>query len=254
MAVRVLVTGSAGRVGGAAYRALVETGHTVRGFDLVGPERAPGAVIGNIAHFGEVREAISGVETVVHCAATPFDEDFAGKLLPNNIVGVYNVLEAARQAGVRRVILASTGQGVMGHSGPWPITPEMLVTPRNWYGAAKVLAEAAGQVYAYEHGLSIIVVRLGWCPRDQRHADELAGDRFGQDVYLSAADAGRFFVAAVEAPRDIRYRLVFATSRPVRETRYDLTAAKLLGYEPQDQWPQGTELFGRYGSGVPESS
>ena len=215
----------------------------VRGFDLVRPERTPHAVIGDLAHFDQVREAVRGMDTVVHCDATPVDDDFAGKLLPNNIVGIYNVLEAAREAGVRRVILASTGQVVMGHTGPWPLTPEMPVTPRNWYAAAKVLAEVAGQIYAFEHGMSVIVVRLGWCPRDRQHAEELARDWFSQDCYLSPADAGRFFIAAVEATPDVKYCVVFATSRPVRETRFDITAAKLLGYDPQDQWPQGTEML-----------
>lgn len=240
----VLVTGSAGRVGGAAYLALTQRGHTVRGFDLARSAHAPDAIQGDIARFDQIRAATDGVDTVIHCAATPVDDHFAGKLLPNNIIGVYHVLEAAREAGVRRVILASTGQVVMGHTGPWPLTPEMPVSPRNWYGAAKVLAEAAGQIYAFEHGMSVIVVRLGWCPRDKAHAEELAGDTFGQDVYLSAADAGRFFIAAVEAPTHIKYCIVFATSRPVRETRFDLTAAQTLGYQPHDMWPQGTEIFG----------
>jgi nucleoside-diphosphate-sugar epimerase len=190
-----------------------------------------------------VRQAMTGVDVVVHMAATPDDDDFLSKLLPNNIVGVYNVLEGARQAGVRRVILASTGQVVMGHAGPWPITPEMPFSPRNWYGAAKVMTEMAGQVYAYVHGLSVIVVRLGWVPRDRQHAAELAVSDVGKDVYLSPHDAGRFAACAVEAPNTIQYCVVFATSKPLRQTRYDISAAKnLLNYEPRDRWPEGTEI------------
>ncbi len=165
------------------------------------------------------------------------------RLLPNNIVGVYNVLEGARRAKVRRVCLASSGQVVMGHEGPWPITTDMLVTPRNWYASAKVMAEVAGQVYAKVHGLSVFVARLGWCPRDVRHADELKHDEFGKDVYLSHRDVGRFFACAVEAPIDTPYCVFFVTGRPFRTTRYDLSAAKkILGYEPQDVWPSGTEI------------
>jgi hypothetical protein len=105
------------------------------------------------------------------------------------------------------------------------------------------MTEAVGQAYAYVHSLSIIVVRLGWCPRDKPHAAKLALDEFGQDVYLSPRDAGRFFACAVEAPDDIRYCVVFATSKPVRQTRYDITSARsILGYDPQDTWPEGTEV------------
>lgn len=243
-ALSVLVTGSAGRIGGAACAGLLARGHRVRGFDARPTPGVADAMVGDLSNAAAVRRAMEGIEVVAHLAATPDEDDFLGKLVPNNIVGVYNVLEAARQAGVRRVILASTGQVVMGHEGPWPITPEMPYSPRNWYSAAKVMTEVVGQVYAYVHGQSIIVARLGWCPRDREHAAKLAVDEVGKDVYLSPGDAGRFYACAVEAPAEIRYAVVFATSKPILRTRYDITSAQtLLGYEPQDTWPAGTEII-----------
>jgi uronate dehydrogenase len=241
--ISVLVTGSAGRVGGAACAALLARGHRVRGFDVRPTPAVRDAVAGDLADAAAVRRAMTGIQTVVHLGATPDEDDFCRKLVPNNIVGVYNVLEGARQAGLQRVILASTGQVVMGHEGPWPITADMPYSPRNWYASAKVMAEVAGQVYARVHGLSIIVARLGWCPRDREHAASLAVDEFGKDVYLSHRDAGRFFVAAVEAPAELRYAVCFATSKPLIQTRYDIASTcRLLGYEPQDTWPAGTEI------------
>jgi len=215
----------------------------VRGFDLRPSTGVEDAVVGDLSDVSQITRAMTGIEAVVHLAATPDEDDFLGKLLPNNIIGLYNVLESARRADVRRVILASTGQVVMGHEGPWPITPEMPLSPRNWYGSAKVLAEVVGQVYAHVHGLSVIVARLGWCPRDKEHAEELSLSDVGKDVYFSPADAGRFFTCAVEAPTSIKYSVVFATSKPLKKTRFDISAARdLLGYEPRDTWPQGTEV------------
>ncbi len=241
--ISVLVTGSAGRVGQAACEGLLVRGHKVRGFDL---RRSPGvedSVVGDLSERSELSDAMAGIEAVVHLAATPDEDHFLSRLVPNNIVGLYNVLESAREAGVSRVVLASSGQVVIGHEGPWPITLDMPLSPRNWYGSAKVLAEVAGQVYAEVHGLSVIVARLGWCPRDKKHAEELSLDEFGKDVYFSPADAGRFFACAVEAATDIRYCVVFATSKPLRKLRYDISGARdLLGYAPQDTWPQGTEI------------
>ena len=240
---RVLVTGAAGRIGRAACEGLLARGHKVRGFDIRKPSIVSEAVIGDISDLATVRNVMEDIDVVIHLAATPDEDDFMTKLLPNNIIGLYNVLEGAREANVRRVILASTGQVVMGHEGPWPITPESPFSPRNWYGSAKVLTEVAGQVYAHVHGLSVIVARLGWCPRDKEHADQLARDEFGKDVYFSPKDAARFFVCAVEARLDLEYCIVFATSRPLDKTRFDITAAKeLLGFEPQETWPEGTEL------------
>lgn len=242
--ISVMVTGSAGRVGGAACAALAAGGHRVRGYDIAPSPAAPESVIGSLTDAGRLREAMTGIETLIHCAAVPDEDDFLARLLPNNVVGVYNVLEAARQAGVKRVMLASTGQVVMGHEGPWPITPEMPYSPRNWYGSAKVFAEVAGQVYAHVHGMSVVVVRLGWCPRDNRHARALATDEVGQDVYLSPADAGRFFRCALETEPDLRYCIVFVTSRPLRRARYDISGAeRWFGYTPFDQYPAGTEIF-----------
>ena len=124
-AISVLVTGAAGRVGQAACEALLARGHLVRAFDI---RKSPGvddARVGDLSDLSQISNATAGIDVVVHLAATPDEDDFMDKLLPNNIIGTYNVLESARQAQVGRVILASTGQVVMGHEGPWPITPEM---------------------------------------------------------------------------------------------------------------------------------
>src|SRR4051812_950040 len=105
----VLVTGSAGRIGQAVVRELAARGQPVRGFDLVTTPGASESVVGSISSAGDVTRAVRGVRAVVHLAATPDDDDFHTRLLPNNIVGVYELLEAARAEGVRRVVLASSG-------------------------------------------------------------------------------------------------------------------------------------------------
>ena len=188
--------------------------------------------------------AVEGIDTVIHLAATPDDDDFLTQLAPNNLVGVYHVLESARLAGVRRLILASSGQVVwwQRQRGPWPIKADDPPTPRGWYAAAKVFLEAAGRMCAESHAMSVLAVRLGWVPRSREHVEELAAIDWAKNVYLSPGDAGRFFACAVEAPADIRFAIVYATSQPLRTSMYDLDSAKtLLGFEPRDRWPQGIE-------------
>jgi hypothetical protein len=83
---------------------------------------------------------------------------------------------------------------------------------------------------------------LGWCPRTVEHVAELARTEWGPDVYLSPGDAGRFFACAVEARPDSNYVVVYACSRPLGQGQYDLEPAKrLLGFDPQDRWPEGIE-------------
>jgi hypothetical protein len=238
----ILVTGSAGRIGQAVVKELKARGFIVRGFDLVPTPGVDQSVIGSITVGDAIRQAAVGAHALIHLAATPDDDDFMTTLLPNNIVGVYHVLEAARLANVKRLILASSGQVVWWQRlrGPWPIDANVQPTPRYWYAATKVFLEAAGRAYVESHGMSVLAVRLGWCPRSKEQVEEIRQSEWAQDVYISPADAGRFFACAVEPQRDYTFAVVYATSCPVRQGLYDMGVARdLLGYEARDRWPEG---------------
>jgi nucleoside-diphosphate-sugar epimerase len=242
----VLVTGSAGRIGQAVVRELKARGHSVRGFDLVPTPGADESIVGSITEGPAIHRAAQGAASLIHLAATPDDDDFVSKLMPNNILGTYRVMEAARESGVWRLILASSGQVVWWQrmTGPYPIGVDVQPTPRYWYAATKMFLEAAGRAFAESHSLSVIAVRLGWCPRTREQVKEISESEWAQDVYLSPADAGRFFACAVEAKGDIHYAVLYATSRPAHQLLYDLAPSKdLLGYEPQDTWPHGVEAI-----------
>jgi uronate dehydrogenase len=241
----VLVVGSAGRIGQAVVAELQRRRLPVRGFDILETSGVDECVVGDITQGADLTRAAAGVGTLIHLAATPDDDDFLTKLLPNNIVGVYHVMEAARLGGVRRLVLASSGQvnwwqRMAGHL---PVSPEDPPSPRYWYAATKMFMESIGRGYAETHGLSVIVLRLGWCPRTPQQVQEIAASKVAQDVYLSPGDAGRFFGCAVEAKGDIRFAIVYGSSKPVHRVHFDLEpAAKLLGFVPQEIWPQGTEI------------
>lgn len=241
-----LVTGSAGRVGQAAVAGLLARDHAVRGFDRMPTPMLTDTVVGSVTDVRAVAAAMRGVHTLIHLAATPDDcADFAGDLVPNNIVGLYNVMEAAQAAGVRRLILASSGQvnDVQQVTGPWPIRAEDPPSPRWWYAATKLFMESAGYSFSARHGLSVIVARLGWCPRTRAQVEEIAAAERFRDVYFSPGDVGRFFVCTVEAGDDLRFAVIYGVSKPVKTSRLDLEPAKrLIGYEPRDQWPEGIEI------------
>ena len=237
----VLVTGSSGRVGRAVVAELLRRGHTGRGFDLAPWAALPDTHLGDLADRAAIDRAMQGMSCLVHLAATPDDDDFLTRLLPNNLAGLHRVLESAREAGVGRLILASSGQvnWWQQQRGPFPIRETDPVSPRGWYAATKMFLESIGRGFHELHGLSVIVARLGWCPRPGQEA-EIAASPWSQDVYFSPADVGRFFAQCVEAPPEVGFLIVNGTRRPVRTTRLDLTVAQtVLGYTPRDVWPEG---------------
>ena len=87
-----------------------ERGHFVRGFDLVATPGADESVVSDLADADAIHRAAEGVNALIHLAATPDDDDFLTKLLPNNIVGAYHVLEAARLADVTGLCWRAAGK------------------------------------------------------------------------------------------------------------------------------------------------
>src|SRR5258708_11350634 len=161
---RVLVTGSAGRVGQGAVRELRARGHFVRGLDLAPTPGVDDFLVSDITDAAMIGRAVDGIDTLIHLAAIPDDDDFLTKLLPNNVVGVYHVFEAARLAGVRRLILGSSGRVVwfQRFTGPLPISVDAPPTPRAWYAVAKGFLEAAAASFAGAHGMKCVRALLGW--------------------------------------------------------------------------------------------
>ena len=240
----ILVTGSSGRIGKAVVNELLARGHPVRGFDRSATAGVSDMIVGTLTSEAEVARAMRGVHTVIHLAATPDDADFLAEIVPNNIVGVYHVFEEAQKAGVKRLIVASSGQVVWYQrmTGPLPIGVNVQPTPRYWYAAAKMFLEGAGRSFAEKFGMEVLAVRLGWCPRTPEQVEEIRAAEWAQDVYLSPGDAGRFFACAVEATMPSTFAVVYATSKPRREM-YDLeTTKRLIGFEPSESWPQGIDV------------
>lgn len=240
---RVLVTGSAGAIGRVVCKRLVERGHRVRGFDRLPASNLDDAIVGDIRDREQMAEAVAGINTVVHLAAVTDDADFADVLLEPNVRGLFVVCDSARNAGVERLVLVSSLQTVEGHGWTGPtIRLADGPAPTNHYGLTKVWAEAMGEMYARQYGLSVICPRLGWFPRDAEDARRLNGHEIGPRVYLSHDDAGRFFERCVESqtPQPGEFAIVFAVSRSTGHAAMDLKPARrILGYKPQDSWPKG---------------
>ena len=240
---RVLVTGSTGAIGAPLALYLAERGHTVRGFARRPSPGISDFVEGDLSDRDAVRRAVEGMEVVVHLGAYPNPADFVEVLLGPNVLGLYHVCEAAVEFGVKRLVLASTVQTVTGHRfRDRPVRIEDGPAPVNHYALTKVWAEAAGDMYARVHNLSVISVRIGWLPRNTGEAKRLAASEHGRAMFFSHEDSKRFFTLCVESPEPPPGTAVIlnAQSRAEGVERLDLEPARrVIGYEPQDVWPEG---------------
>ncbi|APX32330.1 NAD-dependent epimerase [Brachybacterium sp. P6-10-X1] len=230
---RVLITGATGGIGARLADALREE------YDLVlhgrTADKAPPGVELKLAELGEyeqVRALMDGVDTVVHLAGAASPESPWEAVLEANLIGQRNVLEAARDAGVRRVVLASSNHtmGMYDRYEQWPVYPDQIQRADSLYGVSKIFGEALGRYYHDEHGLDVIALRIGWVAEDPLATEE----DVLRAMWLSPADCTRVVRRAIEA--EVRFGLFYAISNNPNR-RWSLTNTTLeLGYRPQDSW------------------
>ena len=175
----ILVTGGAGFVGATLVRRLVASDYRVRVLDNLST--------GDAAHLagvdaelvkGDIRDpaaldlALAGMSGVIHLAAAGSvigSVQDPGTNFEVNVVGTFRVLDAARRAGIERVVQASTGGALIGDAAP-PVSERSLPKPISPYGASKLAGEGYAHAFAHAYGLRTVAVRFGnvygpWCAR-----------------------------------------------------------------------------------------
>jgi uronate dehydrogenase len=221
---RVLVTGAAGRVGRIVVPRL-RTAWDLRLLDLAPPAGEPGEwVNGSVTDVDAMAEACRGVDAVIHLAGIA-GEDSWDRLMTVNVDGTRTVLEAARTAGVSRVVLASSVHAVGFWPAEEPVPADCPPCPDTYYGVSKAAVEALGRLYHSRFGLDVICVRIGAC-------FVRPGDRHSLGVWLSPDDAGRMFEACLTVV-DPGFRIIWGVSANSRG-RCSLWEGRQLGYHPVD--------------------
>ena len=242
---KVLITGMSGLIGGILRRHLEELG----GYELSALNRRPVEGVkctqADIADLEAIKPAFEGVDVVAHLAAHVQNEPFED-IVSGSIVGLYNAFEAARLAGVKRVVYASSGATVRGiervppydtilsgryEEAPesWPMVTHEMLRPDGNYAASKVFGEAMGRHYSDTYGISVLCVRIGSVRKDDRPTSARE-----YSVYLSHRDIADFLHKCIEAPDDLTYDVFFATSNNKWGYRDLEHPRQVLGYVPQD--------------------
>jgi uronate dehydrogenase len=230
---RIMITGAAGSMGQMLRARLAQPGRILRLVDIRKPE--PPAVEelvevieADMRNLEEMTSASHGVEAIIHLGGIP-TEDTWEHISDVNVNGTRQVLEAARLAGVPRVILASSNHAVGMYArddAPAGGLPDDLVPrPDTYYGWSKAAIEALGRLYVDRHGLEVIATRIGSCFPEPSNVRMLA-------TWLSPDDAGRLFEACLTADRP-GFTLVWGVSANTRRW-WSAAVGIELGYHPVD--------------------
>ncbi len=228
MSTRLLITGAAGGVGTLLRPLLARPGRTLRLLDVAEvPDTGDGAelVRASVTDLPAMTAACAEVDAVLHLGGLATEHGW-DDILATNIDGTYKVFEAARRAGVPRVVFASTNHTVGFHPRDGREAPDYLFPrPDTYYGVSKVAGEALGSLYHDRYGLDVVCLRIGGCfakPLDSRMLE----------TWLSPRDAAALVEAALSAPSP-GFRVVWGVSDNTRRW-WSLAEAEALGYHPRD--------------------
>ncbi len=233
---RVLVTGAAGNIGSyftehsyhkyelrLMVQAMNEDAKALQSFGEV--------VVGDLSDLDRMKELCRDIDTVVHLAANPSPSATWQELLGTNIVGTYNMFVAAKSAGCRRMIYASSIHAVSGYPPDVQVKTSEPVNPGDLYGVTKCFGEAMGRYMAEQEGLSVITIRIGGFQPLETAQQESSVRML--DAFVSQRDLNQLIERCIDT-ENIKFAILHGLSNN-RFKRLDISDAReLVGYDPQD--------------------
>ena len=223
---RLLVTGAAGGIGGHLRRLLPPIYPDIVWSDMKQPaDLKPNEtfVKADIRNPDEVAKLMPGVEGIVHLGGISGEAPWEA-ILAANISGCYNVFEAARVAGVKRVIFASSNHAVGFYPRATKIGTKVIARPDSRYGVSKHFGEGLGALYAYKHGIGVTSLRIGNVNEEPIDPRRLA-------IWLKPEDLVQLIRIGLERP-GLVYEVMYGVSDNERSW-YDNSHARSLAYRPE---------------------
>ena len=219
----VLVTGAAGGIGSRLRMLLKGLYPQLRWSDIRRPADLASDetfVQADLADLAQVESAVAGVEGIVHLGGVSVEHSWDA-VLSANIVGCYNLFEAARRQRVKRIVFASSNHAVGFYPRKRRIGVDAPVRPDSRYGVSKAFGEAIGALYAYKHGVRVTCIRIG-------NFGDAPVDHRRLAIWVSPEDLVALVRIGLEHP-DIRFEIFFGVSNNERGW-WDNAAAFRHGY------------------------
>jgi uronate dehydrogenase len=222
----VLVTGAAGGIGSRLRRLMKGAYPDMRWTDQKTPADLASDetfIKADLSNMSEVEKAVAGVQGIVHLGGCASEGPWE-TILNANIIGCYNLFEAARHAKVERIVFASSNHAVGFYPRQRRIGTDDAVRPDSHYGASKAYGEALAALYAYKHGLRVTCLRIG-------NVTDTPADKRRLSIWISPDDLVQLIRIGLDHP-DIRHEIFFGASDNVRSF-WDNEPAFRFGYRPQ---------------------
>jgi len=223
---RVLMTGAAGGIGTMIRRPLKARYPGLVLSDLKEPaslEAGETFIPADLADPVAIEKALEGVEAVAHFGGYSIEGSWE-TIHRANIIGCYNLFEAARRQGVKRVVFASSNHAVGFYPRTAKISVDVTARPDSRYGVSKVFGEAVGSLYADKHGLKVLSLRIG-------NVGLVPADRRRLAIWLHPEDLVQLISIGFEHP-DLNYEVFYGASLNERAW-WDNSNAYRFGYRPK---------------------
>jgi len=226
----IAITGGAGKVGTALRNILASRYRSIRVIDIAAPERLDGNedwANADLADLDALTGALEGIDGVVHLAGFPNDHGHAiEEMLHVNVLGASNLYEAARRAGVSRVVLGSSNHAVGFYPRDTRIDGEVPMRPDGLYGLTKCWAELTAGLYYDKSGIRTLIVRIGNAQAQPTTPRSL-------EIWISPGDLAQLVDIGLTHPA-IDCTTVYGVSAG-GGAWYDNGVATALGYVPRDR-------------------
>jgi len=218
----VLITGATGDVGTHLARELAGK-YKLRLSDKR-PIKAKNFVRADISKMADALRITKGVDAIVHLGGYSVEGPWEG-ILQANIIGCYNVFEAARRNGVKRIVFPTSNHAVGFYRRDRTIDDHVYPRPDSRYGVSKVFGEALGRLYTDKYGMEMFMIRIG-------NVNPKPIDKRRLSIWISPRDIAQLVSIGIDRP-GIQFEIVYGISRNKRAW-YDNANAYRLGYQPQD--------------------
>ena len=222
---KILITGAAGDVG-TRLRKLLKGVYSLRVSDIRKPADL-GAddefVAADLGDYEQTKQITAGIDGIVHLGGYSVEGPWEA-IHKSNIVGCYNLFEAAYRSGVKRIVFASSNHAVGFYPRDRKIGVDVTLRPDSRYGVSKAFGEAVGALYADKHGLRVTCIRIG-------NVNDKPLDKRRLSIWVKPEDLAQLIRIGLEHP-DIRFEIFYGVSDN-EAGWWDNSNARRFGYRPQ---------------------